>query len=85
MTPTFREEVDAGGAITLVFDTPTDLGVSPPQRLGDGVGGGAVSGGKAYVDSLFRFCETACDTTARMDTTSPTTTRARGPTTRPLW
>ena len=61
------KEVDAGDAITLVFDTPTDLGVSPPQRLGDGVGGGAVSGGKAYVDSLFRFCETACDTTARMD------------------
>ena len=48
--------LDAGDTLTLVFDKPTDVGVSPPQAWGAGVGAGAVSGGRAYVDSLFRFC-----------------------------
>ena len=52
--------LDPGDTLTLVFDTPTDLAITPPQPWGSGVGEGATSGGKAYVDSLFRFCENAC-------------------------
>ena len=51
---------DSGDTLTLVFDKPTDVGVSPPQPWGSGVGAGATSGGAGYVDSLFRFCDGSC-------------------------
>ena len=54
------EGLDVGDTLTLVFDTPTDVGVTPPQPWGSGVGGGAISGDAKYVDSLFRFCKLAC-------------------------
>ena len=51
--------LDAGDTLTIIFDRPTDLGVSPPQPWASGVGGGATSGDHAYVDSLFRFCRSS--------------------------
>ena len=52
-------DLDAGDTLTIIFDRPTDLGVSPPQPWASGVGGGATSGDHAYVDSLFRFCRSS--------------------------
>ena len=52
--------IDVGDSLTLVFDVPTNVAVTPPQPWGDGVGGGATSGDGQFVDSLFRFCTTAC-------------------------
>ena len=88
---------DSGDTLTLVFDKPTDVGVSPPQPWGSGVGAGATSGGAGYVDSLFRFCD-GCP----RDDPSPLalantfvshgsrvnlgrTIAGSGPTSRPLW
>ena len=51
--------LDAGDTLSIIFDRPTDLGVSPPQPWASGVGGGATSGDHAYVDSLFRFCRSS--------------------------
>ena len=62
--------LDPGDTLTLVFDVPTDVGVSPPQPWGSGVGEGATSGGVAYVDSLFRFCDAACPDDADTSTAS---------------
>lgn len=59
--------LDAGDVLTLTFDAPTNVGVTPPQPWGLGVGEGATSGGKAYVDSLFRFCRVACPSDAYPD------------------
>ena len=49
------------------------MGVTPPQPWGSGVGEGATSGtSKAYVDSLFRFCNGGACPDDTYDGSSPT-------------
>eukprot|EP00966_Prymnesium_polylepis_P311548 7199037-Prymnesium_polylepis.2 len=57
--------LDAGDSLLVRFDVPTDTAVAPPQQwasVGSRVGDGQLTGGKSFVDQLFRFCALSCET-----------------------